>query len=89
MRLVYAECMNDNDNFAASIFRSLCEFVGDCFGPRVIFFGSYAPSEKYLGPKQSPPILHNDHKIDGGQLLLSKYGSIYHRSCRHFMWMWQ
>ena len=23
--------INDNNNFALSIFRSLCEFVGDCF----------------------------------------------------------
>ena len=36
-----------------------------------IFFGSSAPSEKYLGPKQSPPISHNDLKKDGAQLLLS------------------
>ena len=26
--------INDNNNFAPSIFRSLCEFVGDCFGPQ-------------------------------------------------------
>ena len=25
--------INDNNNFAPSIFRSLCKFVGDCFGP--------------------------------------------------------
>ena len=25
--------INDNNNFAPSIFRSLCEFVGECFGP--------------------------------------------------------
>ena len=37
-----------------------------------IFFGSYAPSEKYLGPKQSSAISHNDLKKDGAQLLLSK-----------------
>ena len=59
----------DNNNFEPSIFRSLCEFVSDCFGPR---FGGYTPSEKYLGPKQSPPISHNDLKTDGAQLLLSK-----------------
>ena len=63
--------INDNNNFAPSIFQSLCEFVGDCFGPRYFFFGSYAPSEKYLGPKQSPPISHNDLKKDGAQLSLS------------------
>ena len=28
-----------------------------------------APSEKYLGPKQSPPNSHNDLKKDGAQLL--------------------
>ena len=38
-----------------------------------IFFGSIAPSEKYLSPKQSPPISHNDLKKDGAQLLLSKW----------------
>ena len=54
--------INDNNNFAPSIFRSLCEFVGGCFGPQYF----------YLGPKQSPPISHNDLKKDGVQLLLSK-----------------
>ena len=60
--------INANNNFAPSIFRSLCEFVGDCFGPRYFSEGA----EKYLGPKQSPPISHNDLKKDGAQLLLSK-----------------
>ena len=63
--------INDNNNFAPSIFRSFCEFLGDCFGLRYFFFGSYAPSEKYLGPTQSPPILYNEK--DGAQLLLSNY----------------
>ena len=44
------------------------------FWTSVFFFGSCAPSEKYLGPKQSPPISHNDLKKDGAQLLLSKWG---------------
>ena len=39
----------------------------------VFFFRSCTPSEKYLNPKQSPPISHNDLKKDGVQLLLSKY----------------
>ena len=60
--------INDNNNFAPSIFRSLCEFVGDCFGPRYFSL----EQKKYLGPKQSPPISHNDLKKDGAQLLLSK-----------------
>ena len=37
------------------------------FWTSVFFFGSCAPSEKYLGPKQSPPISHNDLKKDGAQ----------------------
>ena len=44
------------------------------FWTSVFFFGSCTPSEKYLGPKQSPPISHNDLKKDGAQLLLSKCG---------------
>ena len=43
------------------------------FCTSVFFLGSWAPSEKYLGPKQSPPISHNDLKKDGAQLLLSMY----------------
>ena len=43
------------------LFQSLCEFVGDCFGPRYFSLGV-----------QSPPISHNDLKKDGAQLLLSK-----------------
>ena len=42
------------------------------FWTSVFFFGSCPPSEKYLGPKQSPPIPHNDFKKDGVQLLLSR-----------------
>ena len=70
--IVKIAVINDSNNFAPSLFWSLCEFVGDCFGPRYFFFGSCAPSEKYLGPKQSPPISHNDLKKDGAKLLLSK-----------------
>ena len=63
--------INDNNNFAPSFFQSLCEFVGDCFGP--LYFSSELRSlRKYFGPKQSPPISHNDLKKDGAQLLLSK-----------------
>ena len=67
--------INDNNNFALSIFWSLCEFVGDCFGPRYFSSGATldAPSETYLGLKQSPPISHNDLKKGGVQLLLSNY----------------
>ena len=37
--------INDNNNFAPSIFWSLCEFGGDCFGPRYFSSGAYPPSE--------------------------------------------
>jgi hypothetical protein len=33
--------------------------------------GADFPSEKFLGLKQTPPISHNAHKIDGAKLLLS------------------
>ena len=62
--------INDNNNFASSIFRSLCEFVGDCLDLG-IFLRELRSLRKYLGPKQSPPISHNDLKKDGVQLLLS------------------
>ena len=65
MEMYNIAIINDNNNFAPSIFRSLCEFVSDCFGLR------YFSSGKYLGRKQSPPISHNDLKKDGAQLLLS------------------
>ena len=67
--IVKVAVINDNNNFAPSLFRSLCEFVGDCFGPRYFSSGAALPQEKYLGPKQSPPISHNDLKKDGAQLL--------------------
>ena len=37
--------INDNDNFAPSVFRSLCEFVGDCFGPRYFSSGATLPQK--------------------------------------------
>ena len=42
--------------------------------PRRLFLGACAPSEKYLGPKQSPPISHNDLKKDGAQSILTYFG---------------
>ncbi len=63
--------MNDNNNFAPPVLRSLCEIVGICFRPRYFSSGAHAPSEKYLSPKQAPPISHNDRKRDGAKLLLS------------------
>ena len=62
---------NDNNNFAPSIFWSLSEFVGVCFGPR------YFSSEAKLPQKNTS--VQNNHlrfhtmtsKKDGAQLLLS------------------
>ena len=48
-----------------------------------IFFGSCAPSEKYLGPKQSSPISHNGLKKDGAQLLLSKQTVRVHKNAQN------
>ena len=61
--------VNDNNNFAPSLFRSLCETVGDCFGASEFFFGSCTPSEKYLGSKQSPPI----YSITSKEMVSSYY----------------
>ena len=55
----------DINNFAPSLFRSLWEFVGDCFGPR--YFSSGAAL-----PQKNTSVQHNDLKKDGAQLLLSK-----------------
>ena len=53
--------INGNNNFALCIFRSLCEFVGDCFEP--LYFSSGATlSQKVPRSKQSPLISHNDLK---------------------------
>ena len=68
-----ASPFNDNNNFAPSIFQSLCEFVGDCFGPRYFSSGATLP--------QKNTSIQNNHlrfhtmtsQKDGAQLLLSKY----------------
>ena len=37
---VWIAVINDNNNFAPSLFRSLCEFGGDCFEPRYFSEGA-------------------------------------------------
>ena len=37
--------INDNNNFAPSFYRSMCEFVGDCFGPRYFSSGATLPQK--------------------------------------------
>ena len=39
-KIVKVAVINDNNNFAPSLFRSLCEFVSDCFGPRYFSSGA-------------------------------------------------
>ena len=74
--------INDNNNFAPSLFRSLCEFDGDCFGPQYFSLGA-------LGPKQSPSISHNDLKKYVVQLLLSnKYRCGYCKLATHWEYHW-
>ena len=40
--------INDNNNFAPSLFQSLCEFLGDCFGPWYFFSGAALPHKNTL-----------------------------------------
>ena len=43
--IVKVAVINDNYNFAPSFFRSLCEFFGDCFGPRYFSSGPALPQK--------------------------------------------
>ena len=74
--------INDNNNFATSLFRSFCEFDGDCFGSQYFSLGA-------LGPKQSPSISHNDLKKYVVQLLLSKYRCGYCKLATHWEYHWE
>ena len=53
----------DNSNFDTSIFRSLCEFVGDCFLIQT------EQTDQYIS--WGPPISHHDFKKDVTHLLWS------------------
>ena len=69
---------NDNNNFAPSIFRSLCGFVFVCFVLFCFFVAVIFPRElrslrKKKSSKQSPPISRNGLKKDGAQLSLSNH----------------
>ena len=68
--IVKVAVINDNNNFAPSLFRSLCEFVGDCFGPR--YFSEGAQKNTSVQNNHHLRFSHNDLKKDGAQLLLSK-----------------
>ena len=70
-KIVKVAVINDNNNFAPSIFRSLCEFVGDCFGPRYFSSGAVLPQKNTSAQNNQLWFSHNDLKKDGAQLLLS------------------
>ena len=36
---------NDNNNFTPSIFQSMCEFVGNCFGPQYLCLEAMLPQK--------------------------------------------
>ena len=44
-KIVKVVVINDNNNFAPSLFRSLCEFVVDCLGPRYFSSGAALPQK--------------------------------------------
>ena len=71
-KIVKVAVINDNNNFAPSIFWSLCEFVGDCFGPRHFSSGAALPQKNTSAQNNHLRFSHNDLKKDGAQLLLSK-----------------
>ena len=69
--IVKVTVINDNNNFAPSIFRSLCEFVGDCFGPQYFSSGAALPQKNTSAQNNHLRFSHNVLKKDGAQLLLS------------------
>ena len=87
-KIVKVAVIDDNNNFVPSIFRSLCEFVGDCFGPRYFSSGAALPQKNTSAQNNHLRCSHNDLKKDGVQLLLSKkcrlclvITCIYHTGC--------
>ena len=72
-KIVKVAVINDNNNFAPSLFWSLCEFVGDCFGPRHFTLGAALPQKNTSAQNNHLQFSHNDLKKDGVQLLLSNY----------------
>ena len=66
----------DNNNFAPSIFRSLCEFISDCFGPRHFSLGAALSQKNTSAQNNHLRFSHNDLKKDGAQLLLSDVSQI-------------
>ena len=70
--IVKVAVINDNNNFVPSLFWSLCEFVGDCFGPRYFSSGAALP-QKNTSVQNNHLRFHTmTSKKDGAQLLWSK-----------------
>ena len=65
--IVKVAVINDKNNFASSIFRSLCEFVGDCIGPRYFALGDALPQKNTSAQNNHLRFSHNDLKKDGAQ----------------------
>ena len=76
-KIVKVAVIYDSINFAPSIFWSLCEFFGDCFGPRYFSSGAALPQKNTSAQNNHLRFSHNDLKKDGAQLLLSKWLRIY------------
>ena len=66
--------INDNNNFAPSIFRSMCEFVGDFFGPRYFSSRTMLP-QKNTSVQNNHLRFHTMTSKDGVQLLLSNWNT--------------
>ena len=56
-KIVKVAVINDNNNFAPSLFWSLCEFVGDCFGPQYFSSGAALP-QKNISVQNNHPRFH-------------------------------
>ena len=67
IKVSHIAVINDKNNFAPSFFPSLCESVGDL--DLGILLRERRSLSKYLGPKQSPLISHNDLKKKVGSYL--------------------
>ena len=71
--------INDNNNFAPSLFRSLCEFVGDCFGPRYFSSGAALPQNFSSGaalPQKNTSVQNNHlrfHTMTSKKMVRSYY----------------
>ena len=87
-KIVKVAVINDNNNFAPSLFWSLCEFVGDCFGPRYFSSGAALPQKNTSVQNNHLQFHTMTSKKDGAQLLLSKNnnglrGGLVHWTCQN------